>query len=415
LANNQPLLPEVGVLAFVPDQWNLQWQVRHQVLTRLAHYFWVVWMNPPEQLQHSLRLGRLRSRFEKGPVREKGFIVHNPSLFLPQTYSPLWLAELTLRRRLQNARRVLLRRGCKKTVLYIWRPEFADALQRIPFDLSCYHIDDEYSFSTVELPIPQAEAQLIANVSQVFIHSQALLEKKGCINPHTTLAPNGVDFEAYSLPVREPADLSNIPHPRVGYTGFIKRQLDWPLLVELTVQHPEWSFVFVGAPSPHAEVAAYIEELGRRRNVWFLGAKTTEELAAYPQHFDVCMMPYRVDDYTKYIYPLKLHEYLAAGRPTVGVPIRSLQEFADVVALPATTEEWSKAIGDALATDTEEMRAKRQAVARRHDWQVVVRRIAETIAQRLGRDYSARLEMALALESGAGKLDDLASRQLVDE
>jgi glycosyltransferase involved in cell wall biosynthesis len=413
--NNEPLLTDVGVLALVPDRWHLQWQPRHQVLTRLAHYFWVVWMNPPEPLQRSLLLSMLRSRVENRPVREKGFIVHNPSPFLPQTYSPRWLAELTLRRRLQNARRVLLRRGCAKTVLYLWRPEFAGTLQRLPVDLSCYHIDDEYSFSTVELPILETEAQLIANVDQVFIHSRALLEKKGGINPHTTFVPNGVDFEAYSLPVPEPADLSNIPRPRVGYSGFIKRQLNWPLLVELTAQHPEWSFVFVGARSPHPEVATYLQELGRHKNVWFLGAKTAEELAAYPQHFDVCIMPYRVDDYTKYIYPLKLHEYLAAGRPTVGAPIRSLLEFADVIALPATTEEWSRAIRDALATDTEDLRTKRQAVARRHDWQLVVRRIAETIAQRLGPGYSSRLEMALARESDAGSPDNFTSGRLMDQ
>jgi len=129
--------------------------------------------------------------------------------------------------------------------------------------------------------------------------------------------------------------LARIPRPRIGYTGYIKKQLDWQLLRHLTAQHPKWHFVFVGPKSPHPEISTILEEVAGRPNVHFLGAKTTQELAAYPQHFDVCIMPYRVNDYTKYIYPLKLHEYLASGRPVVATPIRSLEEYCNVLTLAA--------------------------------------------------------------------------------
>ena len=65
------------------------------------------------------------------------------------------------------------------------------------------------------------------------------------------------------------------------------------------------------------ELLSVLAELEEQPNVHFLGAKTPEELVGYPAHFDACIMPYRMDDYTKYIYPLKLHEYLASGRPVV--------------------------------------------------------------------------------------------------
>ncbi|MFQ6006956.1 MAG: glycosyltransferase, partial [Woeseia sp.] len=147
-----------------------------------------------------------------------------------------------------------------------------------------------------------------------------------------------------------------------------------------------------GAQVPHLETKSAIDELSSRRNVHFLGAKSVQDLAAYPQHFDVCIMPYEANDYTKYIYPLKLHEYLASGRPTVGTRIRSLEEFADVVALASMPDEWSAAIIESLdsSANTGERRAARQAVARRHDWHLLVAQIAKTMARRLGHDFADR-------------------------
>jgi glycosyltransferase involved in cell wall biosynthesis len=388
-----PLLPEVGVLALVPDTWHWQWQPRHQVMTRLARYFTVVWMNPAEDWRHALNAGNFSAAPALTPIPSPGFLVHTSSPLLPVVYRPGWLAMGLLRKRLQRARDLLLARGCTKIVLYLWRPDFAEALDLLPVDLVCYHIDDEYSFSAVDVPIPDREARLIARAGQVFIHSPALLEKKGKINPYTTFAPNGVNFNSYAQVVPEPADIADIPHPRIGYSGHIKKQLDWPLLMHLTAAHPEWSFVFVGAANRHPEIVGYLDQLSRRHNVRFLGGKSVQELAAYPQHFDVCLMPYSRDDYTRYIYPLKLHEYLASGRPVVGTPIASLEPFRHVVRLPDTLDQWSAAITESLgpAANSSEQRAVRQTIARKHDWEILVRNIAETMASRLGLESSSKV------------------------
>ena len=82
--------------------------------------------------------------------------------------------------------------------------------------------------------------------------------------------------------------------------------------------------------------------MSARPNVYFLGGKPTACLGGYPQHFDVCIMPYQVDDYTKYVYPLKLHEYLASGKPVVSSSIRSVEDFRHVVALAGSREQWSQ-------------------------------------------------------------------------
>lgn len=394
---NEPLLPDVGVLALVADTWSMYWQSRHHVLSRLASFFPVVWLGPAHEWQDALTNPRVPSLWDAalGP----GFTVHRSERWLPRLYRPQWLAKLSFQERLKRAHSLLTARGCEKIILYIWRPEFEPALRAVPFDLSCYHIDDEYTFSPVDLPIPDTEARLIRCVDQVFVSSRALFEKKGRSNPHTTFVPNGVDYQAYTKWVHEPPDLVPIPHPRIGYSGFLKKQLDWPLLSHLTARHPDWSFVFVGPQNNQAEIEPFIQELLRLANVHFLGAKLTPELAGYPQHFDVCIMPYRLDDYTKYIYPLKLHEYLASGRPTAGTRIHSLVEFTEVVALPNTWDEWSAAISTSLspAANEEARRAERQSVARRHDWRILVSQIAKTMARGLGADYAERFDKSLKI------------------
>lgn len=354
-------------------------------------------MNPAVYWRKAFVGGGQRRQPDFSPLPETDFLVHSSSRLLPLFYSPRAMASYTLRKRLRAGRELLLQKGCKKIVLYLWRPEFAPALDHVPHDLSCYHIDDEYTFSSTDTPVTPEERNLITRAGHVFIHSPALLEKKGGLNPNTTFAPNGVDFEAFATPVPEPEDLRNIPRPRIGYCGHLKKQLDWPLLTELAARHPEWSFVFVGAPNSHPEIVACIERLSQFKNVRFLGSKTAQELANYPQHFDVCIMPYVLNDYTRYIYPLKLHEYLASGQPVVGTPIPSLLPFRESVQLPQSAAAWSTAIAHSLesSANSSVARSARQAVAKSQDWKILVHGIAREIAAHLGPSYKAACENLL--------------------
>jgi len=396
-----PALPEVGVLGLVPDTWSTLWQPRHHVLSRLARYYRVSYLEPTVGWRDALA-GKSPER-AVAPEPPPGLIVRAPEPWLPKFFRPGWLSRLTFDTRLRRARRDLVRRGCRKIVLYTWRPDYERALDAIEFDLSCYHIDDEYTFSRVEQALDPRERRLIEQSDRVFIHSPALLEKKGELNPHTTFVPNGVDYAAYANPAEEPADLRDIPRPRIGYTGRVKRQLDWPLIEALVRRHAEWQFVFVGAAAPHEEVRAARERMADCSNVCFLGAKSVWELAVYPQHFDVCIMPYRVDDYTRFIYPMKVNEYLAGGTPIVGSPIRSLEAFDHVIELADTPEAWSAALARSLEPEAQraDRRAARQAAARENDWDRLTAKIARIMAEGLGPEIVERFDAVQPPESGA--------------
>ena len=382
----QPALNEVGIIALVPDHWSAQWQARHQIASRLARYFQVLWMDCPPSRQEILPRLLQRRPDEDQSTLPAGFQIYRPGPMFPRLGGPAALGRWTSQQRLRRAHRRLVARGCSQIVLYLWRPEFAQAISQVPHQLSCYHIDDEYSFSPIEVALDPSEIHLIQSVGQVFIHSPAMMEKKGRFNCNTEFVPNGVDYRDYTTPMPEPEDLGPISHPRIGYSGNLKRMLNWPLMLELSGRHPEWSFVFVGQIAPHTEIRGVLAELSRRPNVHMLGAKPVGALPAYAQHFDICIMPYRRDDYTKYIYPLKLHEYLASGRPVVGTPLPSIEAFDGAVILANSSEEWSRAITRGLspAENTPARCEARRHTASLHDWDLLVERIAATIAKRLG-------------------------------
>ncbi len=383
---SQPSVGEVGVIALSPDPWSAQWMDRHYLLSRLAGYFQVVWMTQPwwrELVSGSSSRGLSP---EANAARPAGLQVYEPELWLPRVGRPAWLAHFTSRERLRRASDMLRARGCTKIVLFVCQPEFGVALEDLPHDFSIYYVSDEYSFTTTEVELSAAERKVLGSVDQVYLTSPALMQKRGGFNPHTEFLPMGVDYQKFSTPVPEPDDLRDIPYPRIGYMGHLKRMLDWPLLLDLSTAHPQWSFVFVGPKGPHPDIDALLDKMSLLPNVHFLGGKPTKSLGAYPQHFDVCLMPYVIDDYTRYVYPLKMHEYLAGGKPVVSSPIRSVEDFKHVIALAHTREEWSRAIQDALSAgeNTPEQRVRRQRVARDYDWDGLVAKIVRAITSGLG-------------------------------
>jgi glycosyltransferase involved in cell wall biosynthesis len=381
-------LPRVspGFIALVSHDWNDQWLGRAQVMSRIARQFHVVWCGPPHEWRAIPTRARSGPSVQQ-PVDDLPMLhTYRPEPWLPGLYRPRTLASRLLQQRLENARAILERHGCTHIVLSIWNPQYSKVLPLVKHDMSMYHINDEYSFAPVQQPISAEERVLMRDVDEVFIHSPAVMARKGALCTSATLTPNGVDFDAFASTRPIPDDLAAIPGPRIGYSGFLKTQLDWELLFATAQQNPQWSFVFVGKALEQPGLAETLAKVDLLENVHFLGGKSSRELSAYPQHFDVCMLPYCVDDYTKYIDPLKLSEYMASGRPAVGTPILPLREVSELVALAASPAEWRQAISASLlpAANTPEERAKRQSWAKTRTWDALVETILNRVDRRLG-------------------------------
>lgn len=398
-AQLNPMASDVGIIALVPDAWEGVVSVRHQILRRLAQHMPVVWIDSVFNWRdYFVPGGRRFLRGDNWILPTTGLQVFEPGVTRAGYVQVQALRRRMLTSRLALARRRLLSQGVEKIALYIWRPAFAEALELVEYDFACYHIDDEYSFSPTAVENRPEEIQLIQRVDQVIVHTPALYEKKGGINPHTAIIPNGVDYQTFTTPHPIPADLAAIPGPRVGYMGLIKKQLDLGCLIELARARPNYSFVMVGPVGNISGKEEQLAALQQLRNVHFLGIKPAAALAAYAQHFDVCLMCYEVNDYTNYIYPLKLHEYLAAGKPIVSAAIRTAKVFADIIEIADDQAHWLAALDRAMLSDAHsaELVARRQACAREYDWNGLVERIAQLFLAGIARAESTAAIKSLA-------------------
>jgi len=397
-----PRLGDVGITALVPDRWGGPWESRHQVLTRLARWFHVLWVDPAGSLRDLPREFRTpRPTLVHDAAVPPGFEIFGRNVLIPHFHKRV-LANGTDGTRMAIARRMQTRRGVRTHVVYVWRDVFAWALDHGRHDLSVYHIDDEYTFSPTEVPLGARERRVIERAGLVVISSPGLMRRKGDLNPRTVRIPNGVDYEAFvdagarAALEEEPDDLRAIPRPRIGYTGVLKRQLDVDTLLEVARALPARSFVFVGPRRRLREDEARWDELASLTNVHMLGEKHFSELPRYVNGLDVCLLSYRKTAYTDQIYPLKLHEYFATGKPVVATPLESFEEFDGLLRLARTPQEWTSQIESALTGDPEETVEARRRVAREHDWDRLAERIAREICNGLGGDYARRLEDALA-------------------
>jgi glycosyltransferase involved in cell wall biosynthesis len=377
---------DAGILAVVSDDWWSARQRRHQILSRLASRFLVAWISPPVHWREWLaqRAWANQKRIQAAP--DPRMFVLEADADVPMMRHPAAVGQAILRRRVERGVKWLRQRGCRTFELQIWNPAFADALEWVSYATSSYHIDDEYSWSTVEQPMSDIERKLIERVDRVYVTSPKLRETKGGINANTLFSPNGVNYSAFASPLPTPPDVARIAQPRIGYAGVLKAQLDWELLVAIAKQSPSWSFVFVGPErGVHESIRAPLAALRALPNVHLLGERDARDLPAYVQSFDVALLPYQRNAYTDAINPMKLYEALAAGVPIVASRIRTLEEFSSVITFAEGVDEWRAAIAKSLGDGerSAERREERQAVARRFDWDVIAGAMGDSIEEAL--------------------------------
>lgn len=142
--------------------------------------------------------------------------------------------------------------------------------------------------------------------------------------------------------------------------------MDVELLLRIAESFPECSLALVGPDElPNTIVR---KKLGALPNVFFLGRKELEQLPDYLQAFDVALIPYVMEGHVLSIYPMKLHEYLAAGRAVVTVNLAELRPYSDVVHIAETHDEFICQIREALQDNSPEAIKSRLAVARANTW-----------------------------------------------
>lgn len=173
-----------------------------------------------------------------------------------------------------------------------------------------------------------------------------------------------------------PKDISDIPHPIIGYVGSLNTlRLDVEIIEKISMASSDWQVVLVG-PEDEGFKNNHLHQI---RNVHFLGKKEFASLPSYVHAFDVCINPQKVNEVTIGNYPLKVDEYLAMGKPVVATKTDAMAMFEDVVYLAEKKEDYITMIKKALREDSANSIEKRIEFARSHTWENTVTKIYSAI------------------------------------
>src|SRR5690606_12926301 len=179
-----------------------------------------------------------------------------------------------------------------------------------------------------------------------------------------------------------PKELEGVDKKIIGYTGNICHRIDYELIRDIAVKHHDKILLLVG---PRNDKKATDINLDEFTNIIFTGAKSIDKLPEYLAYVDCAIIPFKCNELTKSIYPLKINEYLAAGKAVVSTNFsKDLEAFGDVVYLSNSKENYVNNIDKAIEEDTHELKLERLRVAEKNTWRARVDLFWEYVAQGIG-------------------------------
>lgn len=210
-----------------------------------------------------------------------------------------------------------------------------------------YCVDDFTLWPGMNQPglVRAMEDALLRKADLIVAVSDSLCASRRNGKGPTRLLTHGVDIPHFSratLPQPRPRALRHVPGPVIGFYGLIDEHFDRELAAAILAANPGWQFVCIGTKRID------LTELEKNPNFHWLPPVAYAELPSYAAAFDVAIIPYRVNAHTQTANPLKLREYIAAGKPVVTTPMAEVFRFKDVIAIADGAPAFIRAIERAL-------------------------------------------------------------------
>lgn len=362
-------------------RWDFVWQRPQQLLSRLAQHYPILFVEEPvtdtEISQPYLETYPGRT---PGPQPVTVARLHYPS------QEHYWIGHSDQRTQACYERLLLDylgRERCSNANLWLYTPMAAPFVQAIRPRLLIYDVMDELSaFKGAPAELREADRQLLEQADLVFTGGASLYRARQPYHNNIHLFPSGVEIDHFARADLEefarPGDMAGLAGPILGYFGVIDERMDLPLLSHLATSRPDWNLVMLG---PVIKIAP--EELPQAPNLYYLGMKDYADLPAYLAHFDVALVPFAMNEATRYLSPTKTLEYLAAHKPVVSTPIHDIVElYGDHVRIGASAEEFVEQVTQALATSKAEQierRAREQQLLSTHTWDHIAHQMRQLI------------------------------------
>jgi UDP-galactopyranose mutase len=346
-ADGQTTTPRADLVCLSHLRWDFVFQRPQHLMTRFASERRVFFFEEPiyDSQRPQLKIRR------DGDVRV--VVPHLPQAMQADAQS----VHATLRdlvRGLQSEWRI------DRPVCWYYTPMALNFARDLTPGAVVYDCMDELSaFKGAPPQLLTLEEELFDLADIVFTGGHSLHEAKRTKHPRVYPFPSSVDVAHFAKARgidREPADQASIPHPRMGFFGVIDERMDLDLLHELAAAHPDCHLVMLGTVVKIDE-----DSLPKLPNIHYLGMKRYDELPAYLSGWEVALLPFAMNESTKYISPTKTPEYLAAGCYVVSTPVRDVvRPYGEqgMVAIGSNAPEFGDAIARALEGTDPEWRAR---------------------------------------------------------
>ena len=380
----------LSIIAFANTGWNALWMNRQHLLSRLAaRGHGVAYSNGTT---HYSQFGKLP--WSPRVEWHDGVLQLSNGYFLPRTDSLTSLSRLSMQHHVRLLRDALGMTRATPHVGMCFDPNLIDYIDALAPPLRAFHIYDAYNRMDLNPNDFAGLRQRISAFDLITASSEQMYEDVIGHPPEPRfVVPNGVDFEAMVTNQNAPSATADriraLPGPRIGYVGSINTKLHFELVHALAVARPDASFVMVGPMRStllrrHAEEQRACEALQALPNAHFFDQIERQQVPAVLNAMDINCLFFRIDrdDWVAACYPLKLHEYLAIGKPVLSTAIDVVRDqFSSVITVCDGVPQWLAAIARAEVEgrDTQALAARR-AVAAENDWNIRAAQISELLA-----------------------------------
>jgi UDP-galactopyranose mutase len=361
-------------------RWDFVWQRPQHILSRLAASGYRIFFVEEPVTDAAAGLSEPVLRTFPGAHAPNVTVVR---LVQPSTHD-YWLGHGDERTQAEYSRQLqnfLGEAGATDPIFWMYTPMGADFPAQIPHAKLIYDVMDQLSaFKGAPPNLLEQERALLRRADIVFTGGVSLYRDKLPFNPNTHLFPSGVDVAHFAQAAdrdnfERPADLPPASGaPLLGYYGVIDERLDLELLAHLA-EYADWQIAMLG-PVVKIDPA----DLPQAPNLVYPGMKNYEQLPLYLAHFDVCLIPFAMNEATRYLSPTKTLEYMAAHKPIVSYPIPDVVElFSQVVHIANTPAEFATQVKKALATDPATRKATEDDLLATYTWDSIVARMSTII------------------------------------
>ena len=275
-----------------------------------------------------------------------------------------------------------LRRACQidNAIAYVMTPTWTNLAlstrERWGWTVVYDCIDEWEGFPGVACAVTNTEHELVAKCDLLLVTSAGLREKWITREGPTTLVRNGVDFDFYAERCCSNDLLMPDGRPIVGYFGGIADWFDVELMIHVARQRPNYLFVIIGDV-----FEVDISELKSLPNVKMTGQQPYETMPSYLFHFSACLIPFKLNAITHVTDPVKMYEYLSAGKPVVTVALREVEPCGDLLFIARGYDEFVSQLDLAINETGDGQRNRRRAFAQQNTWRTRLDAIDMALSQ----------------------------------